>query len=179
MAQIRWLVVIVFSVFALGAWAQMPLDAGGRRSAAVLPFGQMPVAAGVMELMALDARFSQETLKGGGKAFASWFAPDALTLNNKQTPVLGKTRISASANWEPQNYQLSWVPTGGKMGPSNDMGYTWGHYEGRSKDLNGQPVVLEGRYITVWMKQSNGEWKVELDASAEEPAADCCALPKP
>lgn len=179
MAQIRWMVVVALGVFALGARAQMPLDAGGGRSAGVRPFGQMPVAAGVMELMALDARFSQETLKGGGKAFASWFAPDALTLNNKQVPVLGKTRIAASANWEPQNYQLSWVPTGGKMGPSNDMGYTWGHYEGRSKDRNGQPVVLEGRYITVWMKQPNGEWKVALDASAEEPAADCCALPKP
>ena len=27
------------------------------------------------------------------------------------------------------------------MGPSNDMGFTWGHYESRAKDSNGQPIV--------------------------------------
>jgi len=66
------------------------------------------------------------------------------------------------------------------MGPSNDMGFTWGHYEGRSTDSNGQPVVTSGRYITVW-KKLNGAWKVAMDASADEPpaAGDCCALPKP
>ena len=38
------------------------------------------------------------------------------------------------------------------MGPSNDMGFTWGHYEGHSTDNNGQPVVTSGRYITFWKK---------------------------
>jgi ketosteroid isomerase-like protein len=39
---------------------------------------------------------------------------------------------------------------------------------------------LSGRYITVW-KKVKGEWKVALDASADDvPAAgDCCVLPKP
>jgi ketosteroid isomerase-like protein len=179
MGRTRFVTVLVLSVLAAGGRAQMTLDPGSGKPSAVRPLEQMPVSAGVIELMDLDTRFSQETLKGGGKVFASWFAPDALTLNNKRAPVMGKARIANTANWEPQNYQLSWVPSGGKMGPSNDMGYTWGHFEGRSKDSNGQPVVLEGRYITVWMKQPDGVWKVVLDASAEEPASDCCALPKP
>ncbi len=67
------------------------------------------------------------------------------------------------------------------MGPSNDMGFTWGHYEGHSRDAHNQPVVVAGRYITVWKKLPDGRWKVALDASADEPpnAGDCCALPKP
>ena len=62
------------------------------------------------------------------------------------------------------------------MGPSNDMGFTWGHYEGRSKDKNGEPVVLTGRYFTVWKKLPDGKWKVALDASANEPPRRASAV---
>jgi ketosteroid isomerase-like protein len=57
------------------------------------------------------------------------------------------------------------------MGPSNDMGFTWGHFEGRSKDASGKTVLVSGRYMTIWKKLPNGAWKVALDASASEPAA--------
>ena len=67
------------------------------------------------------------------------------------------------------------------MGPSNDMGFTWGTYEGHSRDAHGQLITVSGRYITVWKKLADGTWKVALDASAQSPpsAGDCCALPKP
>jgi len=118
---------------------------------------------------------------GGGKAFAFWFADDAVSLSNGRPAVLGRGAIAAQADWDPKVYQLSWTPTAAQMGPSNDMGFTWGHYEGHSKDRNGEPVTITGRYITVWRKLPNGTWKVALDASATEPPAvgDCCALPKP
>jgi ketosteroid isomerase-like protein len=46
--------------------------------------------------------------------------------------------------------------------------------------LDGKPVVTTGRYITIWKKQPNGEWKVAMDASADEPAAaDCCTVKHP
>jgi hypothetical protein len=83
------------------------------------------------------------------------------------------------ANWSPKDYELTWTPTDAMMGPSGDMGYTWGHFEGRSKDANGNPVLTSGRYITMWRKQPDGTWKVVLDAGANEPpaAGDCCKLP--
>jgi ketosteroid isomerase-like protein len=129
----------------------------------------------------LEGRFSQAVTDGGGKAFATWFADDGITLNNGKPAVLGRTAIAAQAQWDPKTYQLSWTPQGAQMGPSNDMGFTWGLYEGRSKDKNGEPVVITGRYFTVWKKLPNGTWKVALDASADEPPAtgECCTLPKP
>ena len=136
---------------------------------------------GALALMDLDRKFAEAVAKGGGKAFASWMADDAVALSNKQAPKLGKAAIAAEANWDPSVYQLTWTPSGAQMGPSNDMGYTWGHYEGHSRDAHGQPVVVSGRYITVWKRLSDGQWKVSLEASSEEPpsAGDCCALPKP
>ena len=70
-----------------------------------------------------------------------------------------------------KDYQLTWTPTDAMMGPSGDMGYTWGHFEGRSKDANGNPVLTSGRYMTVWRKGRDGNWKVVLDAGANEPLA--------
>lgn len=145
------------------------------------PLVEPTLSPGVLLLLELDGKFQKSVAAGGGKAFATWFADDAVTLNNGRPPVMGRAAIAAQAQWTPETYQLSWTPQGAQMGPSNDMGFTWGHYEGRSKDKNGQPVVISGRYFTVWKKVPDGSWKVAMDASADEPpaAGECCALPKP
>jgi len=145
------------------------------------PLTQPTLSAGTLHLMQLDLDFAKDVAKGGGKAFVSWFADDALTLNNGKPVVMGKTRIAADANWDAKQYQLIWTPQGAQMGPSGDMGFTYGHYEGHSKDIHGNDVSTSGRYITVWKRSIDGKWKVALDASAEEPpaAGDCCKLPNP
>jgi ketosteroid isomerase-like protein len=145
------------------------------------PLTQPTLSPGVILLMELEGKFAQAVATGGGTAFAEWFTEDAVVLNNGQPATLGRAAIAAQAKWDAKDYQLSWTPQGAQMGPSNDMGFTWGHYEGRSKDKNGQPIVISGRYITVWKKMPDGSWKVAMDASANEPpaAGECCALPKP
>ena len=65
------------------------------------------------------------------------------------------------------------------MGPSGDMGYTWGHYEGHSKDANGNPVMTSGRYITMWRKEpdGSGRWFWTRAPTSRPEAGDCCKLP--
>lgn len=142
---------------------------------------QPTLSPGALFLMDLERQFAADVAKGGGKAFASWFADDAVALSNGLPAKLGRGAIADGAHWQPSAYQLTWTPTAAQMGPSNDMGFTWGHYEGHSRDAHGNPVVVSGRYITVWKKLPDGRWRVALDASADEPpaAGECCALPKP
>lgn len=173
---------IVFAGLAVGislraARAQLPEP--GVTSAAPNPLTDSTVKPGKMLLFQLEARFAKDVLERGGAGFASWFADDGVALGNGKAPLIGKVAIAKSANWSPNDYQLTWTPTDGIMGPSGDMGYTWGHYEGRSKDANGNPVLTSGRYITMWRKEPDGSWKVVLDAGANEPpaAGDCCKLP--
>ncbi len=182
---------ILLALGACGMRAQMPgapglegLGRGGAGSSQgpqLSPLTQPTLSPGVIQLMELEGRFAQAVASGGGKAFAQWFADDAVILNNGQPAIMGKAAIAAQAKWDAKEYQLTWAPEGAQMGPSNDMGFTWGHYEGRSKDKNGQPVVLAGRYMTVWKKMPDGSWKVAMDASANDapPAGECCTLPKP
>jgi ketosteroid isomerase-like protein len=128
-------------------------------------------------LYSLDEKFSADTAKGGGAAFASWFAPDAVTLQNDKAPVVGHDAIAAQATWTAQSYRLTWTPEGARLDAGGDMGFTWGDYTGVSKDAEGNPVTTSGRYITVWKKQPDGQWKVEMDASNDGPPEDCCSLP--
>lgn len=159
------------------------LEPGGLSAAAPAsapnPLADTTMKPGKALLFDLEARFAKATADGGGKAFATWFAEDGVSLANGQAPVHGREAIAKQATWLAKDYQLTWTPTDAVMSPSGDMGYTWGHYEGRSHDADGNPKVTEGRYLTIWRKESDGSWKVMLDASNDEPAgaADCCKLP--
>jgi ketosteroid isomerase-like protein len=160
------------------AWGQLGLP-GEQQQSAPNPLMDPTAKPGKVLLFDLEARFAKDTKERGGAGFASWFAEDGVALGNGQAPVIGRVAIEKSANWLPKNYQLTWTPTDAQMGPSGDMGYTWGHFEGRSKDASGNPVLNSGRYMTIWRRQADGSWKVVLDAGANEPAAagDCCKLP--
>jgi ketosteroid isomerase-like protein len=177
---------LFFALAAISASAQqvpgaIPGATSGAGYRLISPIAQPTLTTGQIQLLELEGRFQDDVAKGGGKAFASWFAEDAVTLANGKPAVLGRGAIAAAANWNPQDYSLTWNPEGAQMGPANDMGFTWGRYFGKSKDANGNPIVTTGRYITIWKKQPDGAWKVAMDASSDAPAepGSCCALPKP
>lgn len=156
---------------------QLP-EPGSLTSSGPNPLADTTVKPGKMILYDLEARFAKDVLERGGAAFADWFAEDGVALGNGAAPLVGKVAIVKSANWSPKDYQLIWTPTDALMGPSGDMGYTWGHFEGHSKDASGNPVTTSGRYMTIWRKNTDGSWKVALDAGSNEPAGagDCCKV---
>jgi ketosteroid isomerase-like protein len=160
------------------ALAQLP-EPGSAASNAPNPLSDTTVKPGTILLFDLEARFARDVAQRGGAAFADWFAPDGVALGNGQAPEVGLVAIMKDSNWSPKDYQLTWTPTEATMGPSGDIGYTWGHFEGHSKDANGNPVTTSGRYITIWRKQADGNWKVVLDVGSNEPASagDCCKIP--
>ena len=164
---------------ASASWGQLPL--GGEQPVAPNPLTDPTAKPGKVLLFDLEARVAKDVRARGGAAFADWFAEDGVALNNGQAPLIGRVAIVKGANWDPKVYQLTWTPTDAQMGPSGDMGYTWGHFEGHSKDAAGNPVTTSGRYMTIWRRQADGVWKVVLDAGANEPASagDCCKLPTP
>jgi ketosteroid isomerase-like protein len=183
-AVLSKLMITAVAILAL-AWGQgaalcqLAFPSGPPAQSTPNPLADSTVNPGKMALYGVEAQFAKDVAEKGGAAFALWCAPDAVLLGNGAAPIVGRVAIEKSANWSPKDYQLTWTPTDAMMGPSGDMGYTWGHYEGRSKDANGNPVLTSGRYMTIWRKETDGNWKFVLDAGANEPAeaGDCCKLP--
>lgn len=176
------LTALPFSLAAQNLPSAAPgLDPLAPQRQVITPLSQPTVTPGQLSLLQLDEQFSNDVLKRGGKAFRDWFALDGVILNNGKAPILGFTNITAQANWDPKEYQLSWTTEGAQMSSSNDMGFTWGRYVGHAKDKTGHGIDTAGRYITVWKKIENGKWKVAMEASANDapPAGSCCTLPAP
>lgn len=176
-----WMIVLVAlsGAATCAAWGQLNLPGSNTPEQALNPLTDTTVNPGKMLLFDLEARFQKDVNERGGAGFASWFAPDGVLLGNGAAPLIGGVAIARSTTWLPKDYQLSWTPTDATMGPSGDIGYTWSHYEGHGKDANGNPVLTSGRFITIWRKETDGNWKVVLDAGANDPAGagDCCRLP--
>lgn len=57
---------------------------------------------------------------------------------------------------------LSWAPNFAEISADGKIGYTTGNWEYRSKGKGDQPVAF-GEFITIWMRQPNGEYKFVID----------------
>ncbi len=129
---------------------------------------------GTAFLFDLERKFAAAVAEGGGATFASFFDKNGVTLENRQAPLIGQAAIAAHTTWSASTYQLTWTPDGGELSPAGDMGYTWGHYQGRAIGHAAGAAVEHGRYLTVWKKEPDGTWKVLMDSSNEDPPeAEC------
>ena len=59
--------------------------------------------------------------------------------------------------------KIEWHPAKVEVARSGDLAYTTGAYSMSFKDPSGKTIEDKGKYVTVWKKQSNGNWKVAYD----------------
>ena len=59
-------------------------------------------------------------------------------------------------------FGLEWQATGAEVAASGDIGYTIGTFE-LTAEQDGTAMLTEGKYVTVWHKQADGSWKVQVD----------------
>jgi hypothetical protein len=62
------------------------------------PLADTTILPGKSLLLELEAKFAKATADGGGKAFATWFAEDGVSLANGQAPVHGRDAIDVDSN---------------------------------------------------------------------------------
>jgi len=125
---------------------------------------------GSATLMQLEADFAKATAEHGVEGFVSYFADNAVDLPDRGPIVSGKENIRKSlGTWGP-DVSLTWTPVHAEMAASGDLGYTYGTYVFKAKGQDGKPVTGNGKYTTIWKKQSDGSWKVVLDMGNSSPA---------
>jgi hypothetical protein len=60
-------------------------------------------------------------------------------------------------------FALQFSPTKADVGAGGDIGYTTGTYGMTMNDAAGTPMTENGKYVAVWKKQPDGQWKVVED----------------
>ena len=122
------------------------------------------------ELMNVDRAFSQlSSDKGSIEAFYSYMADDGIVLPKKGHPVKKDKyrKIISKENAADAKTILTWEPILSEVSESKDIGYTHGKYELIISDSTGTKNTTYGYYITIWKKQTDGNWKFVFDAGNE------------
>ena len=149
----RKLAFVTLMLLVVGAWALR-----SRLSA------EEPQKATVETMKQMESEFMKAALEHGSPGYMSFYAEDAVELPNGGEAILGKANIAKGMGFiDDKNNRLTWSPVGADISASSDLGYTWGSYEFRAKGKDGSAKVEHGKYLTVWKKQADGNWKVAVD----------------
>jgi ketosteroid isomerase-like protein len=110
-------------------------------------------------LVDTEKAFAQAALdKGLRTAFLEYLAGGALIFRPQPTP--GRLFYEKLSPDLPT--VLIWRPLFAEISDAADMGYTSGPYE-VYKDRKSKKGSDYGHYVTIWKKQSGGDWKAILD----------------
>ena len=98
-------------------------------------------------------------------ASLAWLADDAI--------MFEPGPVNAKKTWTERKeaiLSLKWEPTFAGMARSCDLGFTTGPAEWRQAKDDEKPLGY-GQYISIWKKQKDGAWKVEVDVGGAVPSA--------
>jgi ketosteroid isomerase-like protein/quercetin dioxygenase-like cupin family protein len=114
-------------------------------------------------LLALDREWSQ-SVKDVDK-FVSYYSADASVYPQGMPLVTGAGPIKETFTQltSMPGFALQFSPAKADVSASGDLGYTTGTYEMTANDPAGKPVTEKGKYVEVWKKQADGQWKVVED----------------
>lgn len=132
-------------------------------------------------LIALDRAWS-DTAKDVDK-WLSYYAPDA-SVYPQGMPIAtdsGAIRKVITDMVSMPGFSLHWSAAKADVSTSGDLGYTSGSYEMTMNDAAGKPMTEKGKYVTVWKKQPDGQWKAVQDifnSDAAPPESSVAPTPK-
>jgi ketosteroid isomerase-like protein len=118
-------------------------------------------------LIQVDLDFSNLSAeKGMNFAFLSFADNDAVVLKPNSYPIRGIEKLRIRYSKPDTAFNLTWKPMYADVAASLELGYTYGTWEYKTKDENGNPVSYFGTYITIWKKNKEGKWKFVLDTGS-------------
>ncbi|MEO5500778.1 MAG: hypothetical protein ABIR31_04980 [Ginsengibacter sp.] len=119
--------------------------------------------ADVQEIINADKAFSDMSRQlGMKKAFIQYIGKEGALLRPGHMPIVGADAIDFLTQINDTAYTISWVPSNGDIASSGDIGYTYGMYTLVTAD-----TTLKGTYVSIWKKQTDGDWKFVLDSGNE------------
>jgi uncharacterized protein (TIGR02246 family) len=95
----------------------------------------------------------------------SFYADDASALPFNAPIATGKEQIRQvwAHLMSLPGFALTFAPTKIEVAKSGDLAYDLGTFELKTNDAQGNATSEVGKYVVVWKKQPNKQWKVIID----------------
>jgi ketosteroid isomerase-like protein len=117
-------------------------------------------AAGIAELLEADRAFAAMAQASGVPAAFNFYAAEDTLIVTSREVATGRAGVAARFQRWPEGARLEWAPETGRVSARGDMGWTWGNSVYIAPDGQRTP----GRYISVWTRDYNGDWRYAFDA---------------
>ena len=112
-----------------------------------------------------DAQWSKAAESRDVDKLVSFYADDAIVL--PAHAAIATTKDSIRNIFQRllsiPGVALSWKPTNVTVAGSGDLAYSTGTYQMSVPDDSGKSITDHGKYVAVWKKQADGNWKVAVD----------------
>ena len=136
---------------------------------------------GVEQLLRdLDAQWAKAAAAKDVEQTIGYYSDDAIVLPPNATSAATKEAIRNV--WKDMlatpGLVISWQPTRVQVGKSGEMAWVRGTYELTMNDASGKPIDDRGKYLEVWEKQTDGNWKCAADMWNSDLAASAPAPPE-
>ena len=136
----------------------------------VVGFTALPAAATPQsELLDADRAFSRlSQTRGRPFAFLSMATNDArLFGDGAVAPIYGRAQAFRALGRR-EAVGMRWEPAGAGVSGDGRMGWTDGRWEIRSR----RAMISSGHYLTVWVKDRRGVWKVQANMRTTSPKSN-------
>ena len=113
----------------------------------------------------LDAKWAKAAATRDVDQTVAFYSDDAIVFPPNATSAATKEAIRNG--WKEMltspGFVITWQPTKVQVGKSGEMAWVSGSYELTTNDANGKPINDRGKYLEVWEKQTDGNWKCAAD----------------
>ena len=141
-------------------------------------------AADETTIRALDAQWAKSAAAKDLDATVGYYSDDASLLAPNSPIASDKQSIRESWNalLSPDT-TLTWQATKVEVARSSDLAYVVGTYQLMTNDPKGSVAADRGKFVEVWKKQADGNWKAvtdifNSDLPAQKPAPPATAAKK-
>ncbi|MGA7524009.1 MAG: DUF4440 domain-containing protein [Acidobacteriaceae bacterium] len=116
-------------------------------------------------LRALDAQWSATAAKNDLAGTVAFYADDAVLLPPNAPMATNPQEIRASwAGMLGPNTSVSWKVMRAEVAQSGELGYLYGTYALDIWGAKGGSAVHDtGKFVEIWKKQADGQWKCVVD----------------
>jgi uncharacterized protein (TIGR02246 family) len=113
----------------------------------------------------LDMQWSEAAATKDLERTLAYYSEDALVLPPNASRIASKEAIRKV--WKDllasPGLVITWTPAKVKLGKSGEMAWVSGTYELTMNDASGKSANDRGKYLEVWEKQPDGNWKCAAD----------------
>lgn len=124
-------------------------------------------------IRAADAALLQAAGAKDVERLASFYAEDAVMLwpGSPARPGRQGVRAAWSETFQNPSISITWRTEQVAVSRSGDLAYSRGVYEGTYEEA-GRAMRQQGKFLLVWKKQSDGAWRVAVDADNTDAPAE-------